>query len=55
MKKHPNIGGYFDKFLSYIELIPSNYKIIAEIQSDALEFEGTEVLLLIGSQRAWWK
>ncbi len=55
VKKHPENAGYFDKFLEYIKIIPGNYKIIAEVQSDALEFEGTEVLLLIGSQRAWWK
>lgn len=55
MKKHPNIAGYFYKFLEYVKLLPGKYKIIAEVQSDALEFKGTEVLLLIGSQRAWWK
>ena len=55
VKKHPENAGYFDKFLEYVKLIPGNYKIIAEAQSNALEFEGTEVLLLVGSQRAWWK
>jgi len=55
VKKHPENAGYFDKFLEYIKLTPSSYKITAEVQSDAPEFKGTLVGLLIGSQRAWWK
>jgi len=55
VKQHPNKWGYFNKFLSYIKLVPSNYKIVAEVQSDALEFEGTKVFIIIGSERAWWK
>ncbi len=52
VRKHPEIHGYFDKFLSYIKLAPFNYKIIAEVQSDAPELKGTKVILRIGYYRA---
>jgi hypothetical protein len=52
VRRHPEIHGYFDKFLSYIKLAPFNYKIIAEVQSDAPEFKGTKVILRIGYYRA---
>lgn len=52
VKKHPSIGGYFYKYLDRINLDPGNYKIIAEVQSDALDFKGTEVKIIIGSYRA---
>ena len=52
VKKHPRKGGYFIKFLGYIKLVSSNYKIIAEVQSNAYEFVGTKVILKIGYYRA---
>ena len=42
-------------FLSYLDRInlkPGNYKIIAEVTSDALDFKNTKVLIIIGSYRA---
>ena len=52
VKKHPEIGGYFYKYLDHINLKPGNYKIIAEVDSDAPEFKDTKVLIIIGSYRA---
>lgn len=52
VKKHPNKGGYFIKYLDRINLKPGNYKIIAEVDSDAPEFKDTKVLIKIGSYRA---
>lgn len=52
VKKHPEIGDYFYKYLTCVNLKPGNYKIIAEVQSDAFEFKGTKVLIVIGSYRA---
>lgn len=52
VKKHPEIGGYFYKYLDRINLKPGNYKIIAEVTSDALDFKNTKVLIIIGSYRA---
>jgi hypothetical protein len=52
VKKHWQIAGYFYKYLTHIDLSPGSYKIIAEVQSDALDFEGTEVKIIIGSYRA---
>ena len=52
VKKHPNKGGYFIKYLDRINLKPGNYKIIAEVTSDALDFKNTKVLIIIGSYRA---
>ena len=52
VKKHPNIGGYFYKYLNHINLKPGNYKIIAKVTADAPEFIGTKVILIIGSYRA---
>ena len=52
VKKHPNKGGYFIKYLTTINLTPGNYKIIAEVDSDAPEFKDTKVLIIIGSYRA---
>lgn len=52
VKKHPNKGGYFIKYLDRINLKPGNYKIIAEVDSDAPEFKDTKVLIIIGSYRA---
>ena len=52
VKKHWQIGGYFYKYLDDIKLSPGNYRITAEVQSDAIEFKGTKVLLIIGSYRA---
>ena len=49
--KHPEIAGYFDKFLSRIRLVPGNYKAIAVVESDANEFAGTEIKLGIGYSR----
>jgi len=52
VKKHWQIGGYFYKYLNHINLKPGNYKIIAEVDSDAPEFKDTKVLIIIGSYRA---
>ena len=52
VKKHPEIGGYFYKYLDHTNLTPGNYKIIAEVDSDAPEFKDTKVLIKIGSYRA---
>ncbi|MBM5783202.1 MAG: carboxypeptidase regulatory-like domain-containing protein [Pelagibacterales bacterium] len=50
VKKHTSTGGNFYKyFLSHTSLKPGNYKVVAEVQSDALEFEGTEIKIIIGS------
>jgi hypothetical protein len=52
VKKHPNKGGYFIKYLDRINLTPGNYKIIAKVDSDAPKFKDTKVLIIIGSYRA---
>ncbi len=52
MKKNPDSWSYFKKYLDYINLKPGNYKIIAEVDSDAPEFKDTKVLIIIGSYRA---
>ena len=49
VKKHWQIVGYFDKYLTHIALKPGNYKIIAEVQSDAPEFKGTDAKVVIGA------
>ena len=52
VKKHLQIAGYFMKSLTNLKLKSSDYKIIAEVQSDAPEFSGTKVRLKIGHYRA---
>ena len=52
VKKHPEIGGYFYKYLDRINLKPGNYKIITKVDSDAPKFKDTKVLIIIGSYRA---
>ncbi len=49
VKKHPQIHGYFIKFLDYIKLNHGRYKVIANITSDASEFRGVNVKLIIGA------
>ena len=49
VKKHWQIAGYFDKYLTHIALKPGNYKIIAEVQSGAPEFKGTDSKVVIGA------
>jgi hypothetical protein len=52
VRKSDRVVSYFMKSLTSINLQPSNYKIIAEVQSDAPEFKGTKVILKIGYYRA---
>ena len=52
VKKNPDSWSYFKKYLDHINLTPGNYKIIAEVDSDAPEFKDTKVLIIIGSYRA---
>jgi len=49
VKKHWQIAGYFYKYLETINLKPGNYKILLEVNSDAPEFKGTDVKIIIGS------
>ena len=49
VKKHWQIAGYFYKYLTHIALKPGNYKIIAEVQSDASEFKGADSKVVIGA------
>lgn len=49
VKKHWQIAGYFDKYLTHIVLKPGNYRIIAEVQSGAPEFKATDAKVVIGA------
>ena len=52
VKKNNRVRDYFMKSLTNVKLKPSDYKIIAEVQSDAPKFNGTKVRLKIGYYRA---
>lgn len=52
VKKNNRVVSYFMKSLTSIKFDPGTYRITAEVQSDAVEFGGVEVLLIIGSYRA---
>ena len=51
VKKNNRVVSYFMKSITRINIKPGNYKITAEIMSDAPEFAGTKVMLIIGSYR----
>lgn len=52
VKKHPTIAGYFDKYLTNLNLKPGTYRAIFAVTSDAPEFKGTKARLMIGRYRS---